>query len=250
MERLEGTAREAGALIMACRAGGLFVENKHDNSPVTEADKQADALICHALRGLTPHIPIISEEGTQDASVALSGTFWCVDSLDGTKGFIRGEDNFTVNIGLIDNHVPVMGVIYLPATGWLYAGKMGDGASRVHPDGTRQTIHVRTLLHTGVTAVTSHRHASHEEQEMAARYGVTQSIPMSSSVKFCRVAEGEADIYPRFGTTMEWDTAAGDAIVRAAGGMVIDTAHNAPMRYGKPHFRNGGFVAYGGRSLI
>jgi 3'(2'), 5'-bisphosphate nucleotidase len=245
METLEKAARDAGAIIMSFRQHGMTAEKKSDDSPVTEADKAADAFICEELRRLTPHIPIVSEEGTQDASAMHHGTFWCVDPLDGTKGFIRGGNNFTVNIGLIVNHTPILGIIYVPATGWLYTGVIGEGATRLSPEGHRESIAVRSAPAHGLVAVTSHRHGSEEEQAMMERYGVTQCIPMSSSVKFCRVAEGAADIYPRMGTTMEWDIAAGDAIVRAAGGMVIDMAENAPMHYGKPDFRNGGFVAYG-----
>jgi 3'(2'), 5'-bisphosphate nucleotidase len=242
---LERIAREAGQLILSYRANGYDAARKEDNSPVTEADRAADRLICDALSALTPHIPIISEEGTQDKAAAASGRFWCVDPLDGTKGFIRGEDEFTVNIGLIDGFAPVLGVIYIPPTHTLYTGAVGYGATRSIGGEEAQPIRVRLAPPTGLAAVTSRHHGSEKEQLMQQQYGITSFVAASSSLKFCRIAEGAADIYPRFGNTMEWDTAAGHAILLAAGGSVTEMGSTMPLCYGKPDFLNGHFVARG-----
>ena len=243
LSALEPVVREAGRIILNYRAQGFESELKSDKSPVTQADKAADELIVAALLQLTPHIPIVSEEGSQEASVSENGCFWCVDPLDGTKGFMRGESEFTVNIGLIYEHMPVLGMIYIPAINQLYGGLAGGLAYRIWEDGAKQPICVRAYPATGLHAITSSRHGSNKEQELRDEHGVTSFSSASSSLKFCRIAEGVADIYPRYGTTMEWDTAAGHAILRAAGGDVYDLDTKQPLRYGKPDFRNGQFVA-------
>ncbi len=243
MEALEPVTREAGRIILDYRAKGYVSEIKQDKSPVTEADKAADTYIVTALEKLTPDIPIVSEEGMHDMSVAEKGIFWCVDPLDGTKGFIRGEDEFTVNIGLIYGHVPVLGLIYIPALNQLYGGAYGEKAYLIEKNEEKKYIRMRLPPSEGLHAMTSSRHGSEKEQAMFAKYGTTSFTRASSSLKFCRLAEGAADIYPRYGPTMEWDTAAGHAILLAAGGDVYDLATDQPLRYGKPDFRNSHFVA-------
>jgi 3'(2'), 5'-bisphosphate nucleotidase len=246
LETMSRLAVEAGALIMQFRAEGFVTHHKKDTSPVTEADRAADRWICDALRHLTPTIPIVSEEGTQHEEARISGTFWCVDPLDGTKSFIRGEDEFTVNIGLIVNHTPHIGVIYIPVSRMLYAGGGDQGAWRIGENGAKETIHARTAEQGNLTAVTSTRHGVMTLEHLRTQYGVTHSVSASSSLKFCVIAEGNADIYPRFGTTMEWDTAAGHALLCAAGGRVERMDDNTPLVYGKEGFVNPHFVAYGG----
>lgn len=240
---LEPLVREAGNLILDYRAKGFVSEVKQDKSPVTQADKAADALIVAALMQLTPHIPVVSEEGSHDPSLAKNGCFWCVDPLDGTKGFMRGENEFTVNIGLIYDFAPILGMIYIPALNQLYGGLVGEFAYRIWANGVKESINVRNAPNNGLHAITSSRHGSSRESALYQEYHVTSSISASSSLKFCRVAEGTADLYPRYGTTMEWDTAAGHAILRSSGGEVYDTETSKPLRYGKPEFRNGHFIA-------
>jgi len=236
-------ARDAGRLIMTYFEGVINARNKEDNSPVTDADIAANALIVNALRGMAPHIPIVAEE---DDVLAEGGyeTFWLVDPLDGTRSFVRGEPEFTVNIGLIHQHKPVMGVIFVPATGILYHGQVGKGAFREGGQGQSIPIAVRTPAEDGMVVVKSRSHPSVKTTAFLETVKVKQMIAGSSSVKFCQVAEGSADIYPRFGRTMEWDTAAGHAILEAAGGRVT-TAEGEPFLYGKAGYENPPFIAYG-----
>lgn len=237
-------AIEAGALIMNIRAQGFATDHKEDASPVTEADRCADRLICDAVRQIAPDIACVSEEGMQGEEARERGTFWCIDPLDGTKSFIRGEDEFTVNIGLVVNHVPCLGAIYLPVPRILYLGNTAQGAWRMHHGASKEAIHCRIPEMGNLSAVTSARHGSMTQEHLRDRYGVTNTVAASSSLKFCVIAEGCADLYPRFGTTMEWDTAAGHAILCAAGGRV-DCLDGTPLRYGKKDFYNPHFVAYG-----
>ncbi len=250
MPTLLKVAKDAGDIIMQYRADGFESMRKGDNSPVTEADKAADALICDVLHTLTPDIPVISEEGSHDEAAARDGYFWCVDPLDGTKGFIRGEDEFTVNIGLIHDYAPVLGVIYVPAQEQLYYGSKGEGAYRAIGNAPAQSIQTRPSPEGGLTAVVSKHHGTSKENEMGAAYGITDFIAAASSLKFCRIAEGAADIYPRFGPTMEWDTAAGHAILVSAGGNMVEMGSSKVFRYAKDGFLNGMFVASGGGGSI
>ncbi len=237
-------ARDAGRLIMTYFEGNMNTREKEDHSPVTDADIAANTLIVKALHAMAPQIPIIAEE---DDVLGASGheTFWLVDPLDGTRSFVRGEPEFTVNIGLIHQQKPVLGVIFVPATGILYHGQVGKGAFREGGHGQAVAIQVRKPADDGLVVVKSRSHPSAKTTEFLDTIKVKEMIPGSSSVKFCQVAEGSADIYPRFGRTMEWDTAAGHAILDAAGGRVT-TADGQPFLYGKPGYENPHFIAYGG----
>jgi 3'(2'), 5'-bisphosphate nucleotidase len=241
---LNHLAKEAGRIIMQHRAQGFGVEHKGDASPVTIADKDADKLITAGLRKHFPHVPIISEEAETQDDILHAGAFWLIDPLDGTKNFVRGGKGFTVNIGLIEQRHPVLGVIYLPAQGVLYYGAVGYGAFRQYDGDTPERIRIRHMPAHGRVAAISHDHAAGETEEILKRYQVVETVSASSSQKFCRVAEGAVDIYPRMGPTMEWDTAAGHAIVLAAGGSMTQLDGSAFL-YGKEGFLNGGFIALG-----
>jgi 3'(2'), 5'-bisphosphate nucleotidase len=233
---------KAGEILMRYFKNGYVLNHKDDKSPVTDADIAANALITNALKEIDASIPVIAEE--DEVLGDSAERFWLVDPLDGTRAFVAGEPEFTVNVGLIENGTPVMGVIYVPAQRLLYYGAAGQGAFRSHDGAAHQKISVRPKPTDGVVVVKSKSHPSPKTQAFLDTIKVKEMIAGSSSVKFCQVAEGSADIYPRFGRTMEWDTAAGHAILNAAGGRVT-TAEGAPLVYGKPGFENPYFIAYG-----
>lgn len=243
---IESAARDAGVAIMKVYESGFTVDLKSDNSPVTEADTAAEAIILRALRRLTPDIPIVAEE-----QVAAHGTptdtgdrFWLVDPLDGTREFLTHNDEFTVNIALVENRRPVLGVVHTPAKHLTYTGGIGLGATR-SGNGVTASIAIRRPPAEGLTVVASRRHGSAAELDrFLAGRTVAERINCGSSLKFCLVASGEADIYPRFGPTMEWDTAAGHAVLAAAGGR-ITTEDGAELLYRKPDFLNPNFIAWG-----
>lgn len=237
-------AREAGEMIMPYYQSGLAVEQKADLSPVTEADRVAHTHIMAGLRALTPDIPIISEESESHPEISSSSCFWLVDPLDGTKSFIRGSGSFTVNIGLIENNTPQLGVIYAPVEKTSYLGLLGEGAWKQEAGEPLCAIACRMPPEEGLYAVVSFSHLDPKTEQFLAKHPIAGRTAGSSSIKFCAVAEGIADLYPRFGTTMEWDTAAGHAIVAAAGGRVI-TPDGNPFLYGKPDFRNDAFIVWG-----
>jgi 3'(2'), 5'-bisphosphate nucleotidase len=220
---------------------------KADGSPVTAADHAAEKVILPALRALTPDIPVISEEeAAAGVSPEVTGSrFWLVDPLDGTKEFIKQNGEFTVNIALIDNHVPVMGVVNVPANGETYAAAGPGTATMASKGGVARPISVRKPPAEGLIVVGSR---SHGDEEALSKFldglKVADRRSAGSSVKLCLVARGEADLYPRLGTTMEWDIAAGHAVLLGAGGR-IETVDGKPFLYGKPEFRNPHFVAYG-----
>jgi len=255
-EPIAAAAIAAGEIILAVRARGLSVERKEDSSPVTEADRAAEALIATRLAEIAPDIPIIAEEAVAAGRIPEVGSqFFLVDPLDGTREFVKGGNDFTVNIGLVRDGAPVLGVIYLPASGKLFAGVVGEGAWRALAKdgiiGERQPMHVRPPPAGPVDFVASRSHRTPETDAFIARYEVGQLINRGSSIKFCALAEGKADLYPRMGTTMQWDTAAGDAILRAAGGRVV-TLEGAPLPYGPTTapageaYKNPWFIATGG----
>lgn len=238
---------EAGRAIMAIYESGEHETHiKDDNSPVTDADLASHHIIVDALREMTPDIPIVSEESKNLPEVAKNETFWLVDPLDGTKSFIRRTDEFTVNIALIENRVPTFGVIYIPAQSRLFYGSELFGAYKQEPDDAPRKIEVRMPPEEGVSVVVSQSHNDTKTDGFLKDHEVAERVSASSSLKFCLVAEAKADIYPRFGRTMEWDTAAGHAILRAAGGEV-ETTDGQPFLYGKKDFANPGFIAWGKR---
>lgn len=236
--------RKAGEIIMCYFSGGWTASKKDDNSPVTEADISANNYIIAELAKLAPHIPIIAEEDETMGSSSHE-VFFLVDPLDGTRSFVRGEPEFTVNIGLIVNNKPVWGVIYCPPQEVLYYGMVGGGAYKQVQSQAVEEIKVRLQPADGLTIVRSRSHPSKATNDYLATLNVKENISGSSSVKFCMVAEGLADIYPRFGRTMEWDTAAGHAILQAAGGRVEHT-DGSTLAYGKNGFENPAFIAFGG----
>jgi 3'(2'), 5'-bisphosphate nucleotidase len=237
----------AARLILPLWRSGLTVMTKADASPVTEADQRGEALILAALAKRFPDIPVISEEdasefGTPDA---VGPRFFLVDPLDGTKAFVRGDPNFTVNIGLIDNGRPVAGAVVAPPTGeaWFTSA---HGALKRQGGGASAPVRVRAWPTGEAVALVSHTMKEETALALAAEYGFDRREPMDSSIKLCRIAEGAADIYPRHGPTMEWDVAAGHAVLEAAGGRVT-TPEGDAFVYGKADkgFRNGWFVARG-----
>ena len=238
-------AEQAAVVILQHYAAGTTVSTKADSSPVTEADEAGEAVILAALRLLTPEVPIVAEEAVSRGELPNvgDGPFWLVDPLDGTKEFISRNGEFTVNIGLIEHREPILGVVLAPARGLAWWGAAGIGASRREGD-TVRPIRVRARPGQGAVAVASRSHRDAETDAWLQGEGIEDTMSAGSSLKFCLVAEGKADVYPRFGPTMEWDTAAGDAVLRAAGGAVVTTA-GAPFLYVKPAFRNPGFIARG-----
>jgi len=250
LEPLCAIARRAGAAIMTIYATDFAVRDKNDASPVTEADEKAEAVILAELARLTPDIPVISEEAAAAGRIPkVEQRFWLVDPLDGTKEFISRNGEFTVNIALIDNGRPVLGVVLAPAlgkTGRLFSGVVGQGAW-VEDDAGRRAIRCRAVPAAGMTVVASRSHgdAAALDAFFAERQIKVASLASAgSSLKLCLVAAGEADLYPRLGRTMEWDTAAAHAVLAAAGGSVRTLA-GEPLRYGKPGLDNPHFVASG-----
>jgi 3'(2'), 5'-bisphosphate nucleotidase len=239
-------ATQAGEAILAVRARGFETKVKEDLSPVTEADHAAEALVLRGLRAATPDIPVIAEEEMAAGHVPDHATvFWLVDPLDGTKEFAAGRDDFAVCIGLVRNARAVLGVVGGPATATLYGGIAGQGAARRHA-GREQPISVRPPPQAGLTMTASRSSARHPSMAAyLAGQSITDTLHMGSALKFCRVAEGVADLYPRFGRTMEWDTAAAQAVLEAAGGSVREVESGAVLRYGKPGFENPHFLASG-----
>jgi 3'(2'), 5'-bisphosphate nucleotidase len=246
---------EAGRVILDVRRRGHVVERKADLSPVTEADRLAEAILVKALCEHAPDVPVIAEEAVDAGHLPDVGrSFFLVDPLDGTKEFVNGGGDFTVNVGLIRDRVPVVGIVYAPATGALYCGVAGGGAWRhVVVDsgpGPRMPVAIRPASGP-LRIVASRSHRTFETDAYIARFEVESLVSAGSSLKFCLVAAGEADLYPRMGTTMQWDTAAGDAVVRAAGGKVV-TMEGSPLLYGPGDapgaaaFANPWFIVAGG----
>lgn len=257
IEALVAASLAAGEAILAVRRAGVSVEKKIDHSPVTEADREAERIITAALGRVAPGVPVVAEEAASEGRIpAVAGTFFLVDPLDGTREFVRGGDDFTVNIGLVRDGTPSVGVIFVPATGKLYAGSVGVGAWKATVAGgtvsPRAPMKVRRSSADGpVDVVASRSHRTRETDACIARYEVGRLVTAGSSLKFCVLAAGEADLYPRMGTTMQWDTAAGEAILRAAGGRVL-TTDGFPLPYGPngaagaEGYRNPWFIAVGG----
>jgi 3'(2'), 5'-bisphosphate nucleotidase len=256
VERLVEAAIEAGRLILDVRKRGHSVERKADFSPVTEADRAAEEAILKCLDEVAPGVPVVAEEAVSAGTLPEVGEeFFLVDPLDGTKEFVKGGDDFTVNIGLIRRGVPVMGIVLAPATGDLYVGVEGEGAWKARVAngkvGKRGKAAIRPDPKGPILVVASKSHRTPETDDFIFKFNVGALVSAGSSLKFCLVAEGAADLYPRMGTTMQWDTAAGDAVVRAAGGTVV-TMDGNPLPYGPngaegaAAFQNPWFIAAGG----
>lgn len=268
MSPINAPPRDADALArlfatLVVRAGAIATEilsrpdiamlMKADRSPVTEADQRVEAELIAALARDMPGVPVIAEEAAAAGETPAHGdSFLLIDPIDGTREFLARSNEFTVNLALVSGGAPVAGAIYAPAMGavW-FAGATGfatmaaPGAALPASQDWRE-LRARKAPPAGLVALISRSHLDEATQAFLARHRIAERRPMGSSVKFCRLAAGEADVYPRFGRTMEWDTAAGDAILRAAGGATLG-ADGAPLVYGKAqeHYRNGAFVAWG-----
>lgn len=269
-----GAALAAGREIQEVYAGDAAASVKSDGSPVTLADEKAEAVILEALHKLFPDVPVVAEEAVEAGHIPKAcERYFLVDPLDGTKEFISRNGEFTVNIALVDNRVPVFGVVYAPALGDIYwggclpedlmhptiagkgvvscKGKIVDGAVT----DVRET-RVRKVPESGVSVLVSRSHLSRETSAFLEGFDVAERISIGSSLKLCLVAEGRADLYPRLAPTMQWDIAAGDAVLRAAGGEVLQVEGLTPLEYRLPEIadkaglRNPQFVATGSRTLL
>ena len=245
LHQVRDIAKGAGDLVMSVYRSEFAARSKDDASPVTEADERSEALILTRLRELSPEIPIVAEEEVAAGRGPTVGrTFWLVDPLDGTKEFINRNDEFTVNIALVEDGEPTLGVVLAPALGRLFTGAAGVGAW-VEDAAGRRPIRCRPVPEEGVTVVASRSHGDAAALEAYLGNRKVAAIRgAGSSLKLCVLAAGEADLYPRFGRTMEWDIAAGHAVLAAAGGSVAELS-GTPLRYGKPGFENPHFVAQG-----
>jgi len=245
LDDIAEAAREAGEAILEIVRRGFDVERKGDSSPVTEADRAAELIVLAALARAAPGVPVIAEEEVAAGRIPAHGeTFFLVDPLDGTKEFVRGGDDYTVNIALVEGLAPKLGVVFAPATARLHGGIVGAGAWLEQGQG-RKPIQARQRGEL-MRAVASKSHLNQATIDyLAAAVGKCDYVSVGSSLKFCIVAEGGADIYPRAAPTSEWDTAAGHAVLLAAGGLV-DGIDGQPLRYGKRAFLNRGFVATSG----
>ena len=248
---LKRVAKDAGEIVMKYYDGhhDMQVDTKNDDSPVTLADRDAESFIQMTLKQLVPGIPLIGEEAValgKAPKLKNSEYFWLVDPLDGTKEFIKGTKDFTVNIALIHNGVPVMGVVFAPARGELYAGHGPGTAVRwLEENDNEKPIAIRNSPASGLTVVASGNHGdSARLEKFLEQYKVEKLVKYGSSLKICVIAAGKADLYPRFGPTCEWDTAAADAVLRAAGGQITDT-QGKPLPYGgaDPKWLNPEFIA-------
>jgi 3'(2'), 5'-bisphosphate nucleotidase len=246
-----------GAIEMSYYAGDIAPETKADNSPVTAADREAEVVILEALARIAPGIPVIAEEAVAAGQVPRIGeTFFLVDPLDGTREFINKRDEFTVNIALIERGAPIFGIVYAPALSALYvtvgAGQAMEARAAPAPVATGTAsvelipIRAREPVADALVAVASRSHSTPETETLLAQYPIASRRNAGSSLKFCLLARGEADVYPRLGPTCEWDIAAGHAVLAAAGGSVTQL-DGSPMRYGKheSRFLNPHFIAWG-----
>lgn len=255
LRAIAALAEEAGSAIMKFYGSGVSVQAKADATPVTEADHAAEAIILPALERLLPGVPIIAEEAVSQGHIPRIGDagdarrrFWLVDPLDGTKEFLSHNGEFTVNIALIEGSRPRLGVVHLPALAATYAGAASGTATVARRNEAPHPIAARTPPADGIIVLASRSHGDAAALEaFLADEHVAARQNAGSSLKFCRIAEGIADLYPRLGRTMEWDTAAGHAVLAAAGGRV-ETLEGAELGYGKPDFENPHFVARGRRA--
>lgn len=253
IDEIKSIAVSAGKLIMQIYEKDFSIEYKDDNSPLTEADTKSNELICDRLKTLYPEIPIMSEENKQVGYETRKNRdcYWCIDPIDGTKEFIKKNGEFTINIALICKSIPVLGVVYAPALQELYSAKKGEGAFKEVLSAKYEVLSKDKLpliaqknLKEKITVVASKSHLSSETQAFIDNLDakVIEQVSKGSSLKLCMVAEGEADIYPRLAPTMEWDTAAADAIVREAGKMTYKFESQKPLMYNKENLLNPWFV--------
>jgi 3'(2'), 5'-bisphosphate nucleotidase len=245
-DTLADIAEDAARVILPYWRAGGEVFTKADDSPVTLADQAAEALILSRLADLYPEVQAVAEEQSEAEGrpETAAARFWLIDPLDGTRGFVQGKESFTVNIALIEGTRPVVGVVSAPATATTWRTAPGGGAQMRRFGEAWRAIQVRDRPQEGF-ALLSHSVTDEEAARLAARYGCTKWQGADSSLKFCLIAEGRFDAYPRTGPTSEWDTAAGQAVLEAAGGRVL-AGDGAPLAYAKPGFLNGPFVAMGG----
>ncbi len=244
LQALVRIAQAAGVVVMRHYEGGAEARVKADRSPVTDADEEAEKLILAELAAAFPGVPVVAEEEAAAGRIAaVDARFFLVDPVDGTKEFVKRGGEFTVNIGEVVDGAPVAGVVYAPAIGRLFVGAVGEGAFELS-GGDWRAISARKPGDDGLVAVSSKSHPDAQTDALLGSLNIKDRINAGSSLKFCLVAAGEADIYPRAGRTMEWDTAAGDAVLRAAGGDVSNWDYT-PFTYGKPGFENGPFIARG-----
>ena len=253
MEPLTALVAQAGAAILNVNRSRMSIDGKPDGSPVTEADLAADRILADGLARLAPHVPALSEERCDLATPPYRGSFFLIDPLDGTKEFLSGRNEFTVNVALVHGGVPLLGIVGAPALGLIWRGLVGRGAERLTIAanlslGEAEPIYTRTMPSHGepwIAAVSRSHGDSRTEAFIASRPGAVRH-ELGSAVKLCRVAEGAADIYPRIAPTCEWDVAAGHAVVVAAGGIVTD-AQGAAVRFGgeRAGFVVPAFIAWG-----
>lgn len=243
LENIVSIAQEAGEAIIEIYRKDFKVEYKDDKSPLTEADLKANEIICRKLEELYPNIPIMSEENKQTEYATRKDWeyYWCIDPIDGTKEFIKKNDEFTVNIALIHKDTPVLGVVYAPAIDEMYKAKKGEGA---YKNNQILPLHTNTNPEKKLSVVASKSHLSEETQEFInnLKTETIEQVSKGSSLKLCMVAEGVADIYPRLAPTMEWDTAAADAVVREAGKMTYQFENKEQVVYNKENLLNPWFV--------
>ncbi len=247
LQQVRDLAKQAGVTILRYYAEGVTVRAKADLSPVTEADEAAEAIILQVLAALTSAIPIVAEEAVAAGDVpdVSGGRFWLVDPLDGTREFLSRNGEFTVNIALIEQGLPILGVVHAPALGLSYAAAGPGTATRERDGGPPEPVTARATPADGAVVVASRSHGNERALEAyLANIRVKSLVKAGSSLKFCRIASGSADLYPRFGRTMEWDTAAGHAVLLAAGGS-IETVDGDPLLYRKKGFENPAFIARG-----
>ena len=252
LESVQALAAEASVRILEIYTNGFDVTVKDDNSPLTAADLAAHHVIVTGLQRLTPDIPVLSEESSAVPFAERSRwpRYWLVDPLDGTKEFIQRNGQFTVNIALIEHHEPVLGVVRVPVTGLCYFATRGHGAFREEPHQPPRPVKVKPLQSGApVRVVGSRSHGGPDLRRFATALGAHELVTIGSSLKFCQVAEGVADVYPRFGPTSEWDTAAAQAVVEVAGGHVVSAETGEPLRYNtRDSLLNPHFIVYGDAS--
>lgn len=225
IEEIKNISVVAGNKIMEVYETDFSVEQKKDNSPLTAADMAAHNSICEALKKLTPNTPILSEESS-DISYSERqnwNQYWLVDPLDGTREFIKRNGEFSVNIALIEKQKSILGVIHIPVSGVTYCAAFNNGAYKIHPDKRKTRISVKTTDDENITIAGSRSHGNQQQRDFIDKLDNPEILAIGSSLKFCLVAEGLADIYPRFGPTSEWDSGAAQCIVEESGGIVVDS---------------------------